>query len=90
VILLDYGSFLPDAEEDLQYWISTGNKAIIKKIAQLIDDIKIHPYSGLGKPEPLKHNLSGTWSRRITKEHRLVYELDDDSILILSVKGHYQ
>jgi toxin YoeB len=76
--------------DDIQYWISTGNKAIIKKIAQLIDDIKIHPYSGLGKPETLKHNLSGTWSRRITKEHRLVYELDDDSILILSVKGHYQ
>ena len=81
--------FLPDAEEDLQYWISTGNKAIIKKIAQLIDDIQIHPYSGLGKPEPLKHNLSGAWSRRITKEHRLVYELDNDNILILSAKGHY-
>ncbi|HMS29847.1 MAG TPA: Txe/YoeB family addiction module toxin [Saprospiraceae bacterium] len=81
--------FLPDAEDDLQYWVSTLNKAIIKKIAQLIDDIQIHPYSGLGKPEPLKHNLSGAWSRRITKEHRLVYELDNDNILILSAKGHY-
>ena len=81
--------FLPDAEDDLQYWISNGNKAIIKKIAQLIDDIKIHPYSGLGKPEPLRHNLSGAWSRRITKEHRLVYELDNDTVLILSAKGHY-
>jgi toxin YoeB len=81
--------FLPDAEDDLQYWVSTGNKVIIKKIDQLIDDIKIHPYSGLGKPEPLKHNLSGAWSGRITKEHRLVYELDNDKVLILSAKGHY-
>ncbi len=67
--------FLPDAEEDLQYWVSTGNKAIIKKIAQLVEDIKLHPYSGLGKPEPLKYNLSGVWSRRINREHRLVYEV---------------
>jgi len=81
--------FLPDADDDLQYWISTGNKPIIKKIAQLIDDIKIHPYSGLGKPEPLKHKLSGAWSRRINREHRLVYEVDDDVVLILSAKGHY-
>jgi len=81
--------FLPDAEDDLQYWISIGNKPVIKKIAQLIDDIKIHPYSGIGKPELLKHNLSGAWSRRINKEHRLVYELTDDKVLILSAKGHY-
>ena len=81
--------FLPDAEDDLQYWISTGNKSIIKKIAQLIDDIKLHPYSGLGKPEPLKHNLTGSWSRRINREHRLVYEVTDDIVLILSAKGHY-
>ncbi|HLO56189.1 MAG TPA: Txe/YoeB family addiction module toxin [Saprospiraceae bacterium] len=81
--------FLPDAEDDLQYWISTGNKPIIKKIAQLIDDIMIHPYSGIGKPELLKHNLSGAWSRRINKEHRLVYELTDGNVLILSAKGHY-
>lgn len=81
--------FLPDAEDDLQYWISTGNKPIIKKIAQLIDDIMINPYSGIGKPELLKHNLSGAWSRRINKEHRLVYELTDGNVLILSAKGHY-
>ena len=81
--------FLPAAEDDLQYWISTGNKSILKKIVQLIDDIKIHPYSGLGKPEPLKHKLSGSWSRRINREHRLVYEISDDVVLILSAKGHY-
>jgi toxin YoeB len=81
--------FLPDADDDLQYWVSTGNKAILKKIAQLIEDIKLHPYVGLGKPEPLKHNLTGAWSRRINREHRLVYEIDDDIVLVLSAKGHY-
>lgn len=81
--------FLPDAEEDLQCWIFTANKTILKKIAQLIDDLKIHPYSGVGKPEPLKYNLSGAWSRRISKEHRLVYEVVNDTVLILSAKGHY-
>lgn len=81
--------FLPDAEDDLNFWVTSGNKPILKKIAQLIDDIKLHPYSGLGKPKPLKHNLTGCWSRRINKEHRLVYEVDQDVILILSTKGHY-
>ena len=81
--------FLPDAEDDLNFWITSGNKSIIKKIAQLIDDIKLHPYSGLGKPEPLKHNLTGSWSRRINREHRLVYEVTDEIVLILSAKGHY-
>ena len=82
--------FLPDAEADLQFWISSGNKTILKKISELISDIKLHLYSGLGKPEPLKHDLSGTWSRRINKEHRLIYEIDSNIILILSVKGHYK
>ncbi len=81
--------FLPDADDDLQFWISAGNKVIIKKIVQLIDDIKVHPYTGLGKPEPLKHKLSGAWSRRINKEHRLIYEMDGEKILILSARGHY-
>ena len=81
--------FLPDAEDDLNFWVISGNKFILKKIAQLIEDLKIHPYSGLGKPEPLKHNLAGAWSRRINKEHRLVYEVTEDKILILSAKGHY-
>ena len=81
--------FLPDADDDLQFWISAGNKVIIKKIVQLIDDIKVHPYTGLGKPEPIKHKLSGAWSRRINKEHRLIYEMDGEKILILSARGHY-
>lgn len=82
--------FLPDAEDDLQFWVSTGNKSVLKKIAQLIEDIKIQPYDGLGKPEPLKYNLTGAWSRRINKEHRLVYEITKDEVLIHSARGHYQ
>lgn len=81
--------FLPDAEKELNFWISSGNKSILKKIAQLISDIISSPFEGIGKPESLKHNLSGTWSRRITKEHRLIYEIIDGKILIHSVKGHY-
>ena len=81
--------FLPNAEEDLNLWVSTGNKSILKKIAQLVKGIKANPFDGIGKPEPLKQNLSGAWPGRINKEHRLVYEIIDDKILILSAKGHY-
>lgn len=81
--------FLPDAEADLNYWVRTGNKSALKKITQLMAAILLNPYQGIGKPEPLKHDLSGTWSRRITKEHRLVYEVLGDKILIHSARGHY-
>lgn len=82
--------FLPDAEADLQFWVKSGNKPILKKIGQLIEDIKIQPFTGIGKPEALKHNLAGCWSRRINLEHRLVYEIKDNNLLILSARGHYQ
>jgi toxin YoeB len=81
--------FLPDADAELHYWVKTGNKSVLKKITQLIVAIQNDPFTGLGKPEPLKHKLSGLWSRRINKEHRLVYEILDEKILIHSVKGHY-
>ena len=81
--------FLPEAEEDLDFWVKSGNKAILKKISQLIESILKSPLEGLGKPEPLKYNLTGCWSRRINKEHRLVYEILDDKLLIHSAKGHY-
>ena len=81
--------FLPNAEADLNYWVSSGNKKLIKKITQLIESININPYNGLGKPERLKYELSGIWSRRISGEHRLVYEIINDKILIHSVRGHY-
>jgi toxin YoeB len=82
--------FLPDAQDDLNYWIKTGNKSILKKIANLVQSIKDNPSSGIGKPEKLKHDLAGTWSRRITQEHRIIYEILDDKILIHSAKGHYE
>ena len=62
---------------------------MLKKFSQIIHDIKLHPFEGIGKPEPLKHELSGAWSRRINREHRLVYEVDDEIILILSARAHY-
>jgi toxin YoeB len=61
----------------------------IKKIEKLVDAILETPFEGIGKPEPLKHNLSGCWSRRIDKEHRLVYEVTENLITVLSMKGHY-
>lgn len=65
------------------------NPALLRRINELIREIQRHPYSGIGKPEPLKHHLSGFWSRRINAEHRLVYALEGDAILIAMVQGHY-
>ncbi len=85
--------FTPRAFEDLKYWKKSGNKVVQKKINQLLDAIKQNPYEGIGQPEPLKYNLTGAWSRRITKEHRLVYEVNEKNEIvvldILSMKGHY-
>jgi toxin YoeB len=81
-------TFSPKAKEDFDYWL-VNNKPIARKIVSLIEALSLNPFEGIGKPEPLKHNLSGYWSRRINKEHRLVYEVTDDKILILSAKGHY-
>lgn len=62
---------------------------IYAKIINLIKDIQRDPFSGLGKPEALKHDLSGLWSRRITKEHRLVYHISEEEVVIVSCKFHY-
>jgi len=82
---------LEDADDDLAFWIKSGNKPVQKKINELLLSIKETPYCGVGKPEALKHQLSGLWSRKINKEHRLVYEIDEEANLILihSLKGHY-
>lgn len=79
----------PEAKEDLLFWQKTGNKVILKKIEQLTMSILEDPYQGIGKPEALKHSLSGKWSRRITQEHRYVYEIADDTLFVISLKGHY-
>ncbi|MCA2708582.1 MAG: Txe/YoeB family addiction module toxin [Microcystis sp. M015S2] len=68
--------------------LSIENKKLYKKIVDLIDDILCHPFSGIGKPEPLKYQLKGYWSRRINDEHRLVYKITETEIII-SCKFHY-
>ena len=82
--------YTPQALDDIKFWKKSGNKVIQKKITLLIEDILNHPYTGIGKPEPLKYELSGSWSRRISLEDRLVYSMLTDEILeIQSAKGHY-
>lgn len=76
------------AWEDYLYWQQT-DKSILKKINTLIKEIERTPYEGQGKPEMLKHSLSGWWSRRINLEQRLVYRVDDQSIVILQCRYHY-
>jgi toxin YoeB len=66
------------------------NKKLKNKIKALIKDIRRTPYTGIGKPEPLKDNLSGLWSRRINDEHRLVYKVENETLSIVSCKSHYQ
>lgn len=74
---------------DYMFWYNQGNKSSIKKINRLIKDIDCTPFTGIGKPEPLKYDLSGKWSRRITDEHRLIYKVDNDTIYFYSVKDYY-
>jgi toxin YoeB len=80
---------MPEAKADLDFWIKSGNKPVLKKITQLLESVSTTPYEGIGKPEPLKYILMGCWSRRINQEHRIVYEVHSDKISILSLKGHY-
>jgi toxin YoeB len=81
--------FTLKAKEDIAIHKKTGNKVILNKLYSLLEELIQHPFTGTGKPEPLKHQLSGCWSRRINKEHRLVYQVIDEVVFILSVKGHY-
>jgi len=80
---------LPKAEEHLAFWKKNGNKIILKRVALLIRAITENPFAGIGKPEPLKHELAGKWFRRIDKEHRLVYAIDNNILYIFALKGHY-
>lgn len=81
--------FTPKALADLNDWKKSGNIKIQKKITELLDAINETPFEGIGKPEPLKHELSGKWSRRINHEHRIVYNVVDDVLNVYSLKGHY-
>jgi toxin YoeB len=80
--------FTPEAWDDY-LWFQQNDKAGLKRINLLIKAIQREPFDGLGKPEPLKHNLSGFWSRRITAEHRLVYAIEDSEIRIVMCRYHY-
>ena len=80
--------FSENAWSDYLFW-QKKDKKILKRINKLIKDIQRNKYEGLGKPEALKHNLAGYWSRRITNEHRIVYKIENDSILIAQLRYHY-
>lgn len=81
-------SWAEKAWEDYLYWQQTDKKTL-KRINKLIRDISREPFKGLGDPEPLKHNWSGYWSRRIDREHRLVYKMADKEIIIVQCRYHY-
>jgi toxin YoeB len=80
--------FAENAWDDYLYWQKT-DKTILKRINALIKEITREPFEGIGKPEPLKHALSGYWSRRINDEHRIVYKIQDNSLLIAQLRYHY-
>ena len=82
-------AFYKVAYEDYNRWEET-DKKVFRRIKDLIKDISRTPFEGIGKPEPLKHELSGYWSRRITDEHRLVYKVSDNTVYILSCRKHYK
>ena len=78
------------AKEDILFFNRSGQKQVLKKIERLLLEMEETPFSGTGKPEALKYGLSGMWSRRINMEHRIVYEVIDNVILIHSFRGHYK
>ena len=85
-------TYASKAKEHLRLHEESGNLPLVRKISSLITELKIHPRTGTGKPEPLKYGLAGQWSRRINNEHRLIYTIEDNVVKIvnvLSAKGHY-
>lgn len=80
--------FIEQAWEDYLYW-QAHDKKILKKINKLLKEIDRNPFEGIGAPEPLKHNLSGYWSRRISLEHRLVYRIKDSQLVVVQCRYHY-
>ncbi len=81
--------FTPNGWSDYTYWQAV-DRQTLRRINRLIDDALRHPVTGIGKPEPLRHMLAGCWSRRITEEHRLVYFVDGDDLVILQARFHYE
>jgi toxin YoeB len=81
--------FSEQAQADIEFFKKSGNLSVLNKILILLEEITESPFTGTGKPKMLKYNLSGCWSRRINQEHRLIYEVINDRILVHSAKGHY-
>lgn len=80
--------FQPEFREDLRYWVET-NRRVALRVLDLVEAVMRDPFSGIGKPEPLRHWAAGTWSRRVTQEHRLVYLVTDERIDFLQGRYHY-
>lgn len=80
--------FQPEFRQDLRYWVETDRKVALRTL-ELIENILRDPFSGIGKPEPLKYALAGCWSRRLTQEHRLVYRVSGRRIDLLQARYHY-
>ena len=81
--------FTPHGWEDYTHW-QTADRAMLKRTNRLVEDVLRDPFTGIGKPEQLKHALAGAWSRRINDEHRLVYLVDGDDVVILQARFHYR
>lgn len=81
--------FTPIGWEDYRHWQSA-DRAVLKRINRLLVDIMRDPFTGIGKPEPLKHALAGAWSRRVDEEHRLVYLVDGTDVVVLLARFHYR
>jgi len=82
--------FAPIALKHIEYWKKTNNTTVQKRIIQLKNAIIADPYKGIGKPEPLKHQLAGKWSRRIDKANRFIYAIENKTLFIFSLKDHYE
>jgi toxin YoeB len=81
--------FTSTADKDLKYWKETKNESVLKRIRVLLESIRQYPYSGIGSPEKLKYELSGKMSRRINQQHRIIYEVYENYLLVHSLRGHY-
>ena len=81
-------TFTPDAWDDYLYWQSQDKKTL-KRIYQLLRDVSREPFTGIGKPEPLRENLTGYWSRRIDDTNRLVYAVEEQAIIVVACRYHY-
>lgn len=80
--------FSQQAWDDLRYWLSTDAKKL-KRLFELIEAARRDPFQGIGKPEPLKHQFKGAWSRRIDEEHRLIYRVENNCLVVLAARFHY-